>query len=41
MSGGLTWRAVVCSAADTLGATVVVQYSAALSSRGAAQLLAL
>src|SRR6185437_10413445 len=40
VSTGATWRAVVCRAEDTLGATVVVQYSAALSRRGAAQVLA-
>jgi hypothetical protein len=40
VSTGATWRAVLCRAEDTLGATVVVVYSAALSRRGATQVLA-
>jgi hypothetical protein len=40
LGGGATWRAVLRRTVDTFGATVVVQYSAALSRRGAAQLLA-
>jgi hypothetical protein len=40
LGGGLTCRAVLCRTEDTFGATVVVQYSAALSRRGAAQVLA-